>query len=213
MENDRESQPGASFRETIEKTEAANALIDAGDIAIADLADLAGDVPILKWMVAAGKTISSVRDYLLLKRIGAFLADLNSLSAHERRELIERLDAEPPYAKRAAEAVLILLDRIDSEVKAVWVSRGLKAYAVRAITADQLMRLNWVIERLLISDANEIKEVYLRDGTKRRQLWGQNSYALAALGVGLASFDAQWEQGLIRPTELCDIFINHIMIS
>jgi len=112
-----ESQAATSFRETIENTGAADALIEAGDIAVDHLTGLASEVPILKWMVAAGKTLSSVRDYFLVKRIAAFLSDFNALSSLERREVIDRLDLEPSYAKRAAEAVLTLLDRVDSDVK------------------------------------------------------------------------------------------------
>lgn len=211
MKKKHEDQPGESFRKTIENSEAADALIDAGDMAIAELTDLAGEVPILKWMLAAGKTISSVRDWLLLKKIAAFLADLSSLKIEERRALISRLDAEPLFANRAAEALLTLLDRVDSQVKAVWVSRGLRAYAARAIGAEDLMRLNWVIDRLLISDANEIKNAYLGPVTNMGRLWGQSPFALAALSVGLAKFDAQWEQGMIRPTELCELFVRHIL--
>ena len=92
-------------------------MIEAGDIAVDHLTGLASEVPILKWMVAAGKTLSSVRDYFLVKRIAAFLSDFNALSSLERREVIDRLDLEPSYAKRAAEAVLTLLDRVDSDVK------------------------------------------------------------------------------------------------
>lgn len=206
-----ESQAGTSFRETIENSEAANALIEAGDMAVDHLTDLAGEVPILKWMVAIGKTFSSVRDYFLVKRIAAFLADFNALPPQERREVIDRLDQEPAYAKRAAEAVLTLLDRVDSEAKAVWVSRGLRAYAAGLITTDQLMRLNWAIERLLISDAKEIEKAYKWMHAEPRRTWGQQPYALAALSVGLASFDAQWEEGATRPTELCGLFIKHIL--
>lgn len=209
MRDMRVDQAALSFRETVENAEASSTLIEAGDMAVEHLTDLASGVPILKWIVAAGKTFSSVRDYFLVKRIAAFLSDFSALPAVERAEVISRLDLEPEYAKRAAEAVLTLLDRVDSEVKAVWVSRALRAYASGAITAAQLMRLNWAIERLLICDAEEISRSF--NASKPGQMWGQSSYALAALSVGLASFDAQWEQGLIRPTDLCALFIEHII--
>jgi len=73
------------------------------------------------------------------------------------------------------------------------------------------MRLNWAIERLLICDANGIEEAYGRVHDEPRQLWGQAPFALAALSAGLASFDAQWEEGAIRPTELCELFVKHIL--
>lgn len=204
-------EAASSFRKTIENSEATNALIEAGDKAVEHFSDLAGEVPILKWIVAAGKAVSSVRDYLLVKRIAAFLADFQAISPEDRRKVIDRLDREPEYAKRAAEAVLTLLDRVDSEVKAVWVSRGLRAYAAGSITAAQLMRLNWAIERLLICDAEEIKEAFGRNAGDRGRMWGQSPYALAALSAGLASFDAQWEAGLIRPTDTCELFVRYIL--
>ncbi|WP_114341793.1 hypothetical protein [Rhodanobacter denitrificans] len=204
------SGAASSFRQTLENPEATSALIEAGDKAVEHFTDLAGEVPILKWIVAAGKTVSSVRDYFLVKRIAAFLADFQAISPEKRRVVIDRLDREPEFAKRAAEAVLTLLDRVDSEVKAVWVSRGLRAYAAGLVTSAQLMRLNWAIERLLICDAREIVSAFEWVRAEPRRIWGQSPYALAALSVGLASFDAKWEEGATRPTELCELFVRHI---
>ncbi|RCS30581.1 hypothetical protein DEO45_07120 [Rhodanobacter denitrificans] len=138
------------------------------------------------------------------------MADFQAISPEKRRVVIDRLDREPEFAKRAAEAVLTLLDRVDSEVKAVWVSRGLRAYAAGLVTSAQLMRLNWAIERLLICDAREIVSAFEWVRAEPRRIWGQSPYALAALSVGLASFDAKWEEGATRPTELCELFVRHI---
>jgi hypothetical protein len=204
---------GESLRRTIENSSATDALIDAGDHALDHFTSLAGEVPILKWIVAAGKAVSSVRDYFLLKRIRAFLTDFSKVPAAERREVIERLDRSPEYRRRAAEALLVLLDRIDSDIKAVWVARALRSYAAGTIDATQLMRFNVAIERLPTCDADAIRESILDHTENQRLMWGQSGYALAALNAGLATFDAQWEEGLIRPTRECELFVRLVLVA
>jgi DNA-directed RNA polymerase subunit F len=211
-----ENSAADSFMATIESSEATDALIEAGDMALDHLAELAAEVPILKWIIAASKTVSSVRDFFLIRRIKAFMSDFKSLSPKKRREVIQKLDNEPAYAKRAAEAVLTLLDRVDSDVKAVWVSRGLRAYAAGNVTGEQLMRLNYAIERLLVVDAYEIEKLYKWINAKRsdadpKRIWGQSPSSLAAVSVGLATLNVSIEFGGAHPTELCGLFIKHIL--
>lgn len=209
--SDKREAGGESLRRTIENAAATDAFIEAGDHALDHFTGLAGEVPVLKWIVAAGKAVSSVRDYFLLKRIRAFLTDFSKVPPAERNEVIERLDRSPEYARRAAEALLVLLDRIDSDVKAIWVSRALRAYASGVIDATQLMRINSAIERLPVCDADAIKASCLGHTGKQPLMWGQSAYALAALNAGLATFDAQWEEGLIRPTKDCELFVRLVL--
>jgi hypothetical protein len=204
---------GESLRRTIENSAATDAFIEAGDHALDSLTGLALDVPILKWIVAVGKTVSNVRDFFLLRRIRTFLTEFKKVPEEERRKVLERLDRSPVYAKRAAEALLVLLDRIDSDIKAIWVARALRAYAAGSIDATQLMRFNVAIERLPTCDADAIRTSILSHAEKQGLMWGQQGYALAALNAGLATFDARWEEGAIRPTKECERFVRLVLVS
>jgi len=129
-----------------------------------------------------GKTVSSVRDYFFVKRMAAFLSDFKVLPAIERAGVIRRLDHEPEFAERAAEAVIMILERVDSSLKATWVSRALRAYAAHHINATQLMRINAAIERVLTCDIKGIRSAFAASPS----INGTDPYAQAAIGAGLA---------------------------
>lgn len=195
-----------SFEETLANPDMAEAFMEAGDRALEQLFPALDHVPLLKWFKAATSTVTSVRDYLLIKKITAFLGGLRSLTPGQRAETIHRLDQEPAYARRAGEALITILDRIDSETKAVWVARALRAYAAEHIDATQLMRLNAVIERVLLCDVGGIREA-LRNGSTRSDA----PYAQAAVQAGLAYAQSSVGVGNIHVTNEYAPFMKFIL--
>lgn len=131
MESDQEGL-GDSLRVTIERSELTDAFIEAGDLSLERLTDVADGIPVLKWITAAGKTALSIRDYLFVRKLAAFLADLNALPSEDRANLIKRLDQEPAFSGRASEALITVLDRVDSTLKAKWLAKALAGLCHRA---------------------------------------------------------------------------------
>ncbi|OOG46706.1 hypothetical protein B0E50_11915 [Rhodanobacter sp. C01] len=199
---------GDSLRLTIERSDLTDALIDAGDMSLENITDVASGIPVLKWMTAAGKSYLTIRDYLFVRKLAAFLADLKSLPAEGRTSLIQRLDNEPAYSKRAAEALITVLDRVDSNLKAVWVAKALRAYAVERITAREMMRVNAVIERVLVCDVDEILAMLeKRDMTKH----SDTDCAQSALVAGLATITQGYGGGGLVPTPVYRLFKEHVL--
>lgn len=199
---------GDTFLATIENSQLTEALIEAGDMSLADLIGVLNDIPVLKWITAGGKAVSSLRDYFFIKRMAAFLADFSSLSPDKRADVIRKLDTEPVYAKRAAEAVMTVLERVDSPTKAVWVSRALRAYATGEITANELMRLNAAIERILVCDVDGIVFYFENDDApiQNEDLIGQ-----AAVNAGLGFVASGYGAGGIHSNEMYPLFKKHVL--
>ena len=202
-----DDEPGRSLITTLENPEFVDAVIEAGDMSIETLTDALVHVPILKWVVAAGKTVSSVRDYFFVKRMAAFLSDFKALPAAERAGVIHRLDHEPEYAERAAEAVIMILDRVDSSLKATWVSRALRAYAAHHINATQLMRINAAIERMLTCDVEGIRSAF----TAGPSINGTDPFAQAAISAGLAFSLAAYGGSVAAQTETYQLFVQYLL--
>lgn len=207
MEGEQEGL-GHSLRVTIERSEFTDALIEAGDFSLERIADVADGIPVLKWITAAGKTALSIRDYLFVRKLAAFLADLKTLSASDRANLIERLDQEAAFANRATEALITVLDRVDSTLKARWLAKALRAYATEQITARELMRLNVVIERVLVCDIEGI--VAALEEQKVGRLEDDDS-AQSALMAGLAATTPTYGGGRLVPTPVYRLFKKHVL--
>lgn len=199
---------GNSLRITIERSELTDALIEAGDLSLERIVEVADNIPVLKWVIAAGKTALSIRDYLFVQKLAAFLADLKALSPGDRASLIERLDQEPAFANRATEALITVLDRVDSTLKAKWLAKALRAYATEQITARELMRLNAVIERVLVCDIEGIVAIFEKQEIQREP---DDDSAQSALMAGLAATTHGYGGGGLVPTPVYRLFKSHVL--
>lgn len=208
MEGEQEGL-GNSLRVTIERSELTDALIEAGDMSLEHLADVADGIPVLKWITAAGKTALGIRDYLFVGKLAAFLADLKALPPEDRANLIERLDREPAFAGRASEALITVLDRVDSTLKAKWLAKALRAYATEQITSRELMQLNAVIERVLVCDIDGIVAV-LEKQVMEIKVDDEAAQSALLAGLGFATYGYAGGGGLV-PTPVYRIFKKHVL--
>jgi hypothetical protein len=200
---------GISLRRTVENSEFSDAIIEAGDLSLEHISAIADHVPILKWVTAAGKTTLAIRDAIFIKKLAAFLADLRFMSDAERVRMMDRLNDEPAYSNRAAEALMTVLDRVDSTLKAKWVAKALRAYAGEEITARQLMRLNAVIERVLVCDVDGIVALLEKQSVPKQ---ADDDQAQSALVSGLAAIrQAGFGGGGIAPTPVYRLFKEYVL--
>ncbi len=199
---------GDSLRATIESSAMTDALIEAGDFSLARIADVADGIPVLKWITAAGRTALSIRDHLFVKKLASFLADLKALPPDTRANLVERLDQEPAFVNRATEALITVLDRVDSTLKAKWLAKALRAYATEQITARELMRLNAVVERVLVCDIEGIVATLEKQEVQRES---DDDSAQRELMAGLAATTHGYGGGGLVPTPVYRLFKKHVL--
>jgi hypothetical protein len=122
--------------------------------------DLLGHIPVFKTGLAAAKLIGSLRDHLLLRKIGIYLHAISAIPAPERRAMVERLAAAADFNENVGEHLIELLDRVDGRRKPAMIGAVFAAFAFDEISVKTLRRLNSAIQSM---PAAEIGAVRLLD--------------------------------------------------
>ena len=86
------------------------------------------DVPIVSTIVALTSSIMAVRDRMLVKKILAFFAAIESVPEDTRRKQIDFLASNPRERQRVGETLMLLLDRLDDFDKPELLARAFSAY-------------------------------------------------------------------------------------
>lgn len=118
------------------------------------------DVPIVGTIVRIVKIGFSVRDVLLLRKLGKFLWHLRDVPLKKRIELIEKLKQDSEYRVDVGYKIMLLLDRADDLEKPEIIANAFKAYLEENITYSQLQRMNFAIDHLYIGDIKEFERFY-----------------------------------------------------
>jgi hypothetical protein len=114
--------------------------------------DLLGHIPVVRTSLAAAKAIGSLRDHLLLKKVGIFLYGIASIPSADRRNMVRQLSTDPDFGENLGEHLIELLDRLDGRRKPAMVGAVFTAFAFAQIDAKTLRRLNTAIQNLSIID-------------------------------------------------------------
>jgi len=153
-------------KEADERSELNDVVAAYGEAALQALhiEDLLGHIPVFKTGLAAAKLIGSLRDHLLLGKIGTYLHAISAIPAAERRGMVERLAADPDFNEDVGEHLIELLDRVDGRRKPAMIGAVFAAFAFEEISVKTLRRLNSAIQDL---PAAEIGAVRLLDTYNR----------------------------------------------
>lgn len=198
---------GRTLRETLVKSDLAGAILEFGEIGMDTLLQegVWKEIPILKSVLAVGKTLGSARDYFFAKRLLAFLKSFAELTAEERRDLVVRLDRDDAFGHYAGERLLDLLSRLDDERKPELIAKALKRYAAGRISASQLQRLYYAVERLQLCDLGELERFCQADAKTR--ITNGDPVAVNFIGAGLAYVASGWDAGGVHPTETAKVLL------
>jgi hypothetical protein len=115
-------------------------------------ADVLREIPVVKTVLAGANAIRSIRDEILLRKLGDMLTALADVPQEDRRRMIDRLESDPHYARRLGEHLVELADRIESRRKPRMIGLALAAFARGQIDRLALARLVGAIERLPVVD-------------------------------------------------------------
>jgi hypothetical protein len=157
--------------------------------------DLLGHIPIFKTGLAAAKLIGSLRDHLLLKKIGTYLHAISAIPAPERRAMVERLAVDPDFNENVGEHLIELLDRVDGRRKPAMIGAVFAAFAFEQISSKTLRRLNSAIQYLPAAEINAVRllDTYNKSRSElaheKRQLPERESMQAIA-NAGLAEPDS-----------------------
>jgi len=164
METSKKNEPNSSLIETLRLSELPQILEEVGELGLdSALQDgLFRDIPIIKWIIGVGKTVTAVRDYFLVRKVWRFLRGLDKIAQEERKELLTRIENDEKHGRRIGETVVMYLDRYDHLDKACLLSKVFCAYGREQIDYDEFLRISSSVERAFIEDLNDLL-AYLAD--------------------------------------------------
>ena len=138
----------------IEKHELNDAAVKYAQAALDALhvEDLIGHIPVVRTALAAAKAVGSVRDHLLLRKLGIYLHALTAISQNDRRSMVARLQADPDFGENIGEYLIELLDLVQGQRKPAMVGAVFTAYAFHQIDARTLQRLNAAIQHMPVTE-------------------------------------------------------------
>jgi len=91
------------------------------------------------------------------RKLLRFLTGLSDVPQAERSEMVARLEADDKFGQRVGEYVTTLLDRMDDDRKPALVAKAFKQYCYGQISSSQLTRLNYAIDRVLLSEVHQLR--------------------------------------------------------
>jgi hypothetical protein len=150
--------------------------------------DVLREIPVIKTALAARNAIRSIRDEMLLQKLGAILVALSDVPQEERRGMVERLESDPNYARRVGEHLVELADRIESRRKPRMIGLALAALARGQIERVAFERIVGAIERLPVIELDAPRKFVNTENNppERDRIDPESIQAL--VGAGLATF-------------------------
>jgi hypothetical protein len=200
-----QSQLGESLDITLSRSDLPNALGNLSEVAIDSLLSngVLKDIPVIGTLLAIGKTVGTVKDYLFAKRLILFLTTMSSLSTEERNALVLKLENDETFRAKAGETIVELISRIDGDIKPKCAAVALKHYASGKINATDLIRLNHAIERFLFCDYEKL-DMFC---DSLDPFVGQDDPAAANfINAGLGYTASGYGAGGVQATSLCSKF-------
>jgi hypothetical protein len=110
------------------------------------------DIPVISTITGITKTILSIRDQFLVKKILSFLFELQDITDKEREKFIHDMDNDTKYQQKIGESLIMLIERLDDLEKPAFLAKLLKARIRGDINHHQFLRFASVIDQMLIQD-------------------------------------------------------------
>lgn len=182
--------------------------IDLSEVALDTLINegVYRDLPVLSTLVGIVRTGAAVRDAMFVRKLVAFLANIDKTTPDQRREMVESLE-DPSTEEKVGEKLINLLDRFESSMKAGLLGRAYSAYIARKITRDEFWRVSFVIERLPMTD---IVALSSWRSVELDHVEHVRKHLYLSAGIGWFVLDAsstgfQWQE------RLCSIFADILL--
>ncbi|KAF2331492.1 hypothetical protein [Flavobacterium nitrogenifigens] len=110
------------------------------------------DFPVINVLTGLYSINSSIQDKLFLKKIIAFIKNLDDTTARERQEMISNIETSEEYGIKVGEKLLFLIDKCDDYSKAGIVGSLFNQVAKKNLTYDEFLLCCIIVEKCLIKD-------------------------------------------------------------
>jgi len=151
------SEVSSSLEKTITHGDLKDVSIDLVELSLDNLLEdgIAKDIPILKTLIGVGQTVANIRDRLFLKKILAFLSEINKISKEEREEMVYEIDSSNEYKIKVGEKIIYLLDKADDHQVARVIGILFCAFIKAEISYDEFAQSSAIINSIFINDLSD----------------------------------------------------------
>ena len=140
--------------------------------------ELVDELPVVSWIVKAGRIGTSVRDQLFIRKLQRFLTALQDIPDHERLAFDDQLNDDPAKRQNLGEQLITILDRLDELEKADMLALAFRAYIAEKIPHDLFLRLARAIDRCMVHDLR-----FVHNFERATDAFPNESFDLAASGL------------------------------
>jgi hypothetical protein len=110
------------------------------------------DIPILGSLIGFGRAAISIRDRMLINKLGYFLKEIESVPSEQRRAMIDEINASEEAAVKVGEKVLYIVDRCQDHESSRAAGRIFRAFLEKEIDYSEFISMASAVDRLLFSD-------------------------------------------------------------
>ena len=142
----------------VSSKDAADTVANLGE-ALFDQALSAGllrDIPIVGTFVGLVRSAGGIRDYMFMKKVAKFAAELDDVSEEERYAFRRDIDADPEFRQKVGENLLLHLERIDDMQKAPLAGRIFAAFLRKRVNRQTMRRLMAALDRAFYPDLQQL---------------------------------------------------------
>jgi hypothetical protein len=161
------------------------------------------EIPIVGTILGMSKAAIRLKDYLFIKKVLKFLAELSSVSFEEKEEFLGKYDGTDEE-RELGETLILCLDRHENFKKPALFAKVFKAYVRNRLTNTQFHILATAIDRAVTQDIETFVELFQQEHDFRKhddyyqiQKLNQQKQDTAKnlYSAGLSTIDLEIERG------------------
>jgi hypothetical protein len=106
------------------------------------------DIPLVGTIIGLGRAAVTIRDRLFLNKLRYLLAEIESVSAKDRENMISAINNSEDYSIKVGEKILYIIDRCEDHQAASLAGRIFRAFLEGSLDYDSFVRLAGIIDKL-----------------------------------------------------------------
>jgi len=111
------------------------------------------EIPVVKTILAVYKSGKSIRDYLFLRKLKLFLENIEDINEDDCQEFLKNAEDNE---EGLTGSLLLILDKIEDERKAVLIAKAFKVYIEEKFSFEVFNRILLIINRRYCADLLKI---------------------------------------------------------
>jgi len=143
-----------SLSETLRNSDLKGISEDFAEIAIDAMLNegVLKEIPILSTILKIGKTFTTVKDQLFLKKIIAFLSQIKDVPQGKRKQMIDTINNSKEQRIKVGEKLIYILDKCDDFIDTQYVAQLFCAFLKEEISYQDFLKGSRIIQNIFVDD-------------------------------------------------------------